>query len=57
MDDEVHEDKPAARGGELTEGVPAVDQHRDVVIPSPSVQSQDSLILNFTSAEISVSVS
>ena len=61
MDDEVHDDEPACRGGVLTEGVPAVDEDRDVVIPSASVLSSLSHFINycvnFTSEEISVSVS
>ena len=57
VDDEVHDDKPACRGGVLTEGVPAVDEDRDVVIPPGSVLSHFIIFTVFTSAEISVSVS
>ena len=33
MDDEVHDDEPPGGGGVLAEGVPAVDEDRDVMIP------------------------
>ena len=33
MNDEVHDDEPAGGGGVLAEGVPAVDEDGDVVVP------------------------
>ena len=38
MDDEVHDDEPPGGGGVLAEGVPAVDEDRDVVIPVEEYQ-------------------
>ena len=38
MDDEVHDDEPPGGGGVLTEGVPAVDEDRDVVVPVEEYQ-------------------
>lgn len=38
MDHEVHDHKPPGGRGVLAEGVPAVDQDRDVVIPVQEYQ-------------------
>ena len=38
MDDEVHDDEPPGGGGVLAEGVPAVDEDRDVVVPVEEYQ-------------------
>ena len=60
VDDEVHDDKPSGWSGVLTEGVPAVDEDGDVVIPPVQLRLTSLyyfLLCNFTSGEISVSVS
>ena len=38
MDDEVHDDEPPGGRGVLAEGVPAVDEDRDVVVPVEEYQ-------------------
>ena len=60
VDDEVHDDKPSCRGGVLSEGVPAVEEDGEVVIPPVQLCLTSLyyfLLCNFTSGEISVSVS
>ena len=39
MDDEVHDDEPPGGGRVLGEGVPAVDEDCDVVVPVKEDQS------------------
>ena len=58
MDDEVHDDEPPGGGGVLAEGVPAVDEDGDVMIPAVSSRHICLLQLSIhTSGGISASVS